>query len=129
MANVGATSRKRSSTSGLPTSPTWMMRSQPRSAATACGRSRPWVSEMTPSSLLMGEILSLRERVDLFVGRKAAGALLGELELPVDQNLEHAPARGRIGDLGAGKLLEPRSRTESARLIVSLHAVFDDDLH
>src|SRR5262249_28722418 len=41
------------STSGLPTSPAWMMGSQPASAASACGRSRPWVSEIAPMVRIM----------------------------------------------------------------------------
>src|SRR5262249_14590442 len=40
-------------TSGLPTSPAWMMGSQPASAASACGRSRPWVSEIAPMVRIM----------------------------------------------------------------------------
>jgi hypothetical protein len=50
-AKVGATPRSVSITSGAPTSPAWMIRSQPRSASTACGRSSPWVSEMTPTMI------------------------------------------------------------------------------
>ena len=50
-ANVGARMRSASSTSGRPTSPAWMMRSEPRSAAIASGRSRPCVSEMTPTTV------------------------------------------------------------------------------
>src|SRR5580704_5271522 len=38
-------------TSVVPTSPAWMMRSQPCSAASACGRMSPWVSEMTPTTI------------------------------------------------------------------------------
>src|SRR5262249_40365618 len=71
----------------------------------------------------------LRQRVDLLVGRETALLLLGEFQLAVDRNLEHAAARPHIGDLGAGNICEPRSHTESARLIVSGYAVFDDDLH
>src|SRR5262249_7059702 len=71
----------------------------------------------------------LRQRVDLLVGRETALLLLGEFQLAVDRNLEHAAARPHIGDLGAGNLCEPRSHTESARLIGSGYAVFDDDLH
>ena len=53
---VGASARNWSSTSGLPMSPAWTITSDPRNAATASGRSRPCVSEMTPtmvSALLM----------------------------------------------------------------------------
>jgi hypothetical protein len=38
---------------GLPTSPAWMMGSQPASAASASGRSRPWVSEIAPIVRIM----------------------------------------------------------------------------
>src|SRR5712671_911963 len=71
----------------------------------------------------------LRHCINLLVGRKPAELLLGEFQLAVDCDLERAAARPHIGDLGAGHLCEPRSRTESTRLIVSNDAVFDDDLH
>src|SRR6516225_1140761 len=50
---TGASAPSLASTSGLPTSPAWMMGSQPASAASACGRSRPWVSEIAPMVRLM----------------------------------------------------------------------------
>src|SRR5215470_2908838 len=40
---TGASAPSLASTSGLPTSPAWMMGSQPASAASASARSRPWV--------------------------------------------------------------------------------------
>src|SRR6516164_1440395 len=50
---TGASAPSLASTSGLPTSPAWMMGSQPASAANACGRSRPWVSEIAPMVRIM----------------------------------------------------------------------------
>src|SRR6516162_6233451 len=50
---TGASAPSLASTSGLPTSPAWMMGSQPASAANACGRSRPWVSEIAPMIRIM----------------------------------------------------------------------------
>src|SRR6516162_6178053 len=50
---TGASAPSLASTSGLPTSPAWMMGSQPASAASACGRSRPWVSEIAPMVRIM----------------------------------------------------------------------------
>src|SRR4051812_17879175 len=38
------------STSGAPMSPAWMISETPRRAAIASGRTRPWVSEMTPTT-------------------------------------------------------------------------------
>jgi len=49
---TGASAPSLASTSGLPTSPAWMIGSQPASAASACGRSRPCVSEIAPMILL-----------------------------------------------------------------------------
>ena len=69
-----------------------------------------------------------RQILDLAIGRKAAERLLGELQRAVYGDLKHAPAGSHIGDLGT-EFPEPRSRTESPRLVVSLHAVFDHDLH
>jgi len=71
----------------------------------------------------------LGERIDLLVGRETAQLLLGKSQLAVDRDLEYAATRSLIGDFGAGYLCEPRSRTESLWLIVSDHAVLDDDLH
>jgi hypothetical protein len=70
----------------------------------------------------------LRQRIDLLVGRKAAELLFRELQLAVHGDVKDSSPRSLIGDLGT-ELLEPRSRTESARLVVSLHAICDDDLH
>ena len=56
--NVAAIPPRRSITSGLPTSPAWMMRSAPASAAIACGRSSPWVSEMTPRMISLAAMRS-----------------------------------------------------------------------
>ena len=81
------------------------------------------------NAIARAELRAGSQRIDLGIGRKAAGLFLRELQLPVHADLKDAAARAHIGDLGVGQLLEPRSRTESARLIVSLHAVFDDDLH
>src|SRR5262245_48728536 len=57
--NVGARLRSASITSGAPTSPAWMMRSAPLSAAIASGRSNPWVSEMTPTRISSPGMTSL----------------------------------------------------------------------
>ena len=49
---TGAISASAASTSGAPMSPAWMMCWAPCNAASASGRSRPWVSEMTPMSIV-----------------------------------------------------------------------------
>ena len=71
----------------------------------------------------------LYQRIELLVGRETTQFLLGKFQLAIDRDLEHAAARAHVGDLGVRYLCEPCSRTESTRLIVSDHAVFDDDLH
>src|SRR5215831_14261865 len=68
-------SPSRSSTSGLPTSPAWTMRCDPRRAATASGRRRPWVSEITPT--LMGHGRSR----DLSVGDELEQRAIGIAEV------------------------------------------------
>src|SRR6516164_3594120 len=45
---TGASADRRSRIAGSPMSPAWIMCSEPRSASRASGRTRPWVSEMTP---------------------------------------------------------------------------------
>jgi len=45
---TGAISASLSKISGAPMSPAWMMKADPSRAANASGRSRPWVSEITP---------------------------------------------------------------------------------
>src|SRR6516162_2191256 len=59
---TGASAPSLASTSGLPTSPAWMMGSQPASAASACGRSRPWVSEIAPMVRLMPDQTGMSSR-------------------------------------------------------------------
>src|SRR6202022_4285338 len=70
----------------------------------------------------------LRQGIDRLVGRKAAELLFRELQLAIHGDFKDSSPRSHISDLGT-ELLEPRSRTESARLVVSLHAICDDDLH
>src|SRR6202022_4417976 len=70
----------------------------------------------------------LRQGIDRLVGRKAAELLFRELQLAIHGDFKDSSPRSHIGDLGT-ELFEPRSRTESARLVVSLHAICDDDLH
>lgn len=69
------------------------------------------------------------QRVDLRVGRETAERLLGELELAVDHDLEHAAARADQFDIGTAKLAQSCPRTEGLGLVVSTDAVVDDDLH
>ena len=52
IAVTGAISASLGTMSGLPMSPAWMMCSTPSSAYNASGRSRPWVSEITPISIV-----------------------------------------------------------------------------
>ena len=47
-ATTGATAHNCSMIPGLPTSPAWIIRSDPFSAVNASGRKRPWVSEISP---------------------------------------------------------------------------------
>jgi hypothetical protein len=49
---TGAIAASATSTSGAQMSPAWMMCWAPCKAASASGRSRPWVSEMTPMSIV-----------------------------------------------------------------------------
>src|SRR6516225_6427408 len=60
---TGASAPSLASTSGLPTSPAWMMGSQPARAASACGRSRPWVSEIAPMVRIIARPDYKRSRV------------------------------------------------------------------
>src|SRR5215472_14072412 len=80
-------------------------------------------------ALLRLRLHRFRQRLDFLVGRETAELLLGELQLVADRDLEHAAARLLVGDVDTGNLCELRSHTESPRLVVSHHAVFDDDLH
>ena len=68
-------------------------------------------------------------RVDLLVGRKPAGLLLGESEPAIDGNLKHPADPGHQLDIGAVFLLQPIPRTEGTRFIVSGLAPLDSDLH
>ena len=68
-------------------------------------------------------------RVDLLVGRKPAGLLLGESEPAIDGNLKHPADPGHQLDIGAVFLLQPIPRTEGARFIVSGFAPLDSDFH
>jgi hypothetical protein len=90
---TGASAPSLASTSGVPTSPAWMMGSQPASAATACGRSKPWVSEIAPMVRIMPTRLQEESRtpeaiilgstatVDHFVGRvRPAAAIVRQLD-------------------------------------------------
>jgi hypothetical protein len=72
---------------------------------------------------------SLCQRVDLLVGRKTAERLLGELQLAVDRDLEHAAARADQLDFGVDQLVESCPRTEGSRLVASSAAIVDDDFH
>ena len=49
---TGASFRSASRIAGLPTSPAWMMSSEPRIASTASSRSNPCVSEISPTILV-----------------------------------------------------------------------------
>src|SRR5690606_27268710 len=53
IAVTGAIASSSRSTSGLPTSPACTIASQPARAAFASGRSSPWVSEMTPTIVVI----------------------------------------------------------------------------
>ena len=68
-------------------------------------------------------------RVDLLVGRKPAGLLLGESEPAIDGNLKHPADPGHQLDIGAVFLLQPIPRTEGTRFIVSRLAPLDLDFH
>jgi len=68
-------------------------------------------------------------RIDLLVGRKPAGLLLGESEPAIDGNLKHPADPGHQLDIGAVFLLQPIPRTEGTRFIVSGFAPLDSDFH
>jgi len=68
-------------------------------------------------------------RIDLLVGRKPAGLLLGESEPAIDGNLKHPADPGHQLDIGAVFLLQPIPRTEGTRFIVSRLAPLDSDFH
>src|ERR1035438_9622682 len=89
---IGAMSRSLSRISDAPTSPAWMMWSDPRRASTASGRSRPCVSEMTPIRICflmvipMSELssgLALHHAIHLSVGGSVfqVGVSAGGLQL------------------------------------------------
>src|ERR1700674_4018969 len=100
-ANTGAIRRSASSTSGLPTSPAWMIGSQPCSAATACRRSRPCVSEMTPMYRVAGDVIWSSE-----LRRGGPAAHLGEhlaaekIDAGEDVVLAHSRPAHPHGDVG-----------------------------
>ena len=68
-------------------------------------------------------------RIDLLVGRKPAGLLLGESEPAIDGNLKHPADPGHQLDIGAVFLLQPIPRTEGTRFIVSGFAPLDSYFH
>jgi hypothetical protein len=65
---------------------------------------------------------------EFFLAGKAAQRLLRKSQCAVDRDLEDAAARLHEFDIGA-QFAKFCSRTESPRFIVSLHAVFDPNLH
>jgi hypothetical protein len=69
------------------------------------------------------------ERLDLLVGRKPPGLLLGEGEPAVDRDLEHAAYSRHQLDLGTVPLFQLRLRTEGSWFIVSRLAPIDPDFH
>jgi hypothetical protein len=56
-----------------------------------------------PSSCFWRTRSALRQRVDLRVGREAAGGLFGEFQLAIDGHLEHAAARADQFDISNAK--------------------------
>jgi hypothetical protein len=81
-------------------------------------------------ALLVAEFRSSpHERVDFLVGRETAELLLGELQLTIDCNVEHAPAGADKFDINIGQFAQSFPRTEGFRLVASTAAVVDDDLH
>lgn len=67
--------------------------------------------------------------LQLLVRREAAELLLREHQSAVDGDFEGAAAALHERDVGAGGAAEDVPRTEGTRLIVSLHAIFDGDVH
>jgi hypothetical protein len=74
--------------------------------------------------------LSAETAGDLFAGRKAAGRLLGVRQSAVNANFEDAAARPPQAHLRRGLQLDDQfPRLTGARLVASLTAIFDLDLH
>ena len=82
-------------------SPAWMMGSQPASAESACGRNRPWVSEIAPMVRLMPDqttrgaacAASLR-LCGIYTGGRADQH--GQFVLSVDQSQNNPDVQGRV---------------------------------
>src|ERR1700733_6917854 len=94
--------------SGSPISPAWMMWSDPRRARSASGRSKPWVSEMTPMFMAAGRFTntssrSCRCRFEQRIGLGAG--YVGQLEAKVARIGGIGHAGFKIDDPGADQLL------------------------
>ena len=73
--------------------------------------------------------LTEHQCVDLLVGRKPPQDLFGEFQVTIDFDLEHTARSGHEFDVVSAKRNQSVPRTESLRFIISLHAIFDTDLH
>src|SRR5262245_7557240 len=116
--DVGAIALSSSIIPGTPTSPAWMMRLDPRSAATASGRISPWVSEITPTMVSEAGMRGfwMEKRLLLFQEQRCFLAdrrreFLGELrQQPRQRHLEANMVVGDVHD--AGRALTERADVE-----------------
>ena len=81
------------------------------------------------TAAVSGTSLTRDQGIDFLIGRKTPQRLLGKFQIAVNFDLEHAARSGDELDLARSRGRQPVPRTEGLRLIVSLHAVFDLDVH
>src|SRR5205814_770634 len=106
------------STSGAPMSPAWTIASTPASAAMACGRRSPWVSEMTPIDFARARprlaTSDAAERELLRFGLRAPRSRVPAAEDEGDVRAAEAERVGE-GDARGGRTRDVRHVIEIAR--------------